>query len=73
MQEGHSRPTIEDETAEITVYVRVLEDPTGVLWHNFVKYVVVVAEYGDLSVPPAMIQRKKPDLLDSKIKVPRAI
>jgi len=34
------RPTIEEETADITVYVRVLEDPTGVLWHNFVKYVV---------------------------------
>ncbi|TFK42655.1 hypothetical protein BDQ12DRAFT_676579 [Crucibulum laeve] len=37
-QEGHTRPTIEDESAEITVYVRVLEDPTGVLWHNFVNY-----------------------------------
>ena len=35
------RPTIEDESAEFTVYVRVLEDPTGVLWHNFVKCVVV--------------------------------
>ncbi|KAF8201450.1 hypothetical protein BJ912DRAFT_1019409 [Pholiota molesta] len=38
IQEGHSRPTIEDETADITVFVRVLEDPTGVLWHNFVNY-----------------------------------
>ena len=37
VQEGHIRPTIEDESADITVYVRVLEDPTGVLWHNFVK------------------------------------
>lgn len=36
-QENHSRPTIEDDAADITVYVRVLEDPTGVLWHNFVK------------------------------------
>jgi len=34
------RPTIEDESADLTVYVRVLEDPTGVLWHNFVKCVV---------------------------------
>jgi len=40
VQEGDMRPTIEEETADITVYVRVLEDPTGVLWHNFVKYVV---------------------------------
>ena len=37
VQEGHSRPTIEEDSADITVYVRVLEDPTGVLWHNFVK------------------------------------
>ncbi|KAJ7920444.1 hypothetical protein B0H13DRAFT_2422418 [Mycena leptocephala] len=37
-QEGHSRPIIEEDSADITVYVRVLEDPTGVLWHNFVNY-----------------------------------
>lgn len=38
IQEGYPRPTIEDESADVTVYVRVLEDPTGVLWHNFVNY-----------------------------------
>ena len=38
VQDGHTRPTIEDETADVSVFVRVLEDPTGVLWHNFVKY-----------------------------------
>ncbi|KAF9047647.1 cysteine proteinase [Panaeolus papilionaceus] len=38
IQEGHTRPTIENEAADITVFVRVLEDPTGVLWHNFVNY-----------------------------------
>lgn len=37
IQEGHSRPTIEEECADVSVFVRVLEDPTGVLWHNFVK------------------------------------
>jgi ubiquitin carboxyl-terminal hydrolase 7 len=37
IMEAHSRPTIENEVAEVTVFVRVLEDPTGVLWHNFVK------------------------------------
>lgn len=36
-QEGHTRPTIEEDSADISVFVRVLEDPTGVLWHNFVK------------------------------------
>ncbi|EJD02278.1 cysteine proteinase [Fomitiporia mediterranea MF3/22] len=38
VQEGHNRPTIEDESADVSVFVRVLEDPTGVLWHNFVNY-----------------------------------
>lgn len=37
-QEGHTRPTIEEDSADISVFVRVLEDPTGVLWHNFVNY-----------------------------------
>ncbi|KAJ7319380.1 hypothetical protein DFH08DRAFT_926647 [Mycena albidolilacea] len=37
-QEGHSRPTIEENSADITAYIRVLEDPTGVLWHSFVNY-----------------------------------
>ncbi|PPQ63077.1 hypothetical protein CVT24_005932 [Panaeolus cyanescens] len=38
VQEGYTRSTIENEAADITVFVRVLEDPTGVLWHNFVNY-----------------------------------
>ncbi|CAE6431473.1 unnamed protein product [Rhizoctonia solani] len=32
------RPIIEGDEADITVFVRVLKDPTGVLWHNFVNY-----------------------------------
>ena len=36
-QPGHNRPTIEDDSAVISVYVRIFEDPTGVLWHNFVE------------------------------------
>lgn len=34
---GKDRPTIENDEVEITAYVRVLKDTTGVLWHNFVK------------------------------------
>jgi ubiquitin carboxyl-terminal hydrolase 7 len=48
IQEGNARPTIEEESADITVYVRVLEDPTGVLWHNFVKcipYAILNSNY----------------------------
>ena len=35
--EEHERPLVEDERANITAYVRVYQDPTGVLWHNFIK------------------------------------
>ncbi|KAJ7743890.1 hypothetical protein B0H14DRAFT_3607165 [Mycena olivaceomarginata] len=37
--QGHnSRPIIEDDAADITAYLRAVDDPTGVLWHNFVNY-----------------------------------
>jgi hypothetical protein len=36
---GKNRPTIENDEVEVTAFVRVLKDPTGVLWHNFVKCV----------------------------------
>ena len=36
-QPGHDRPTIEEGSAVISVYMRIIEDPTGVLWHNFVE------------------------------------
>ncbi|SMN20418.1 similar to Saccharomyces cerevisiae YMR304W UBP15 Ubiquitin-specific protease involved in protein deubiquitination [Maudiozyma saulgeensis] len=31
-------PLLKDGQLNITVYVRILKDPTGVLWHNFVNY-----------------------------------
>lgn len=33
-----NRPMIENDAANITVYVRIVEDETGVLWHNFNNY-----------------------------------
>ncbi|KAG6004547.1 hypothetical protein E4U21_000931 [Claviceps maximensis] len=33
-----TRPLCEDDSANITAYVRVVEDETGVLWHNFINY-----------------------------------
>lgn len=36
--DGADRPLVENECATVTAYVRVLKDPTGVLWHNFVNY-----------------------------------
>ena len=35
--DGRSRPIIENQSARISAFVRVLKDPTGVLWHNFIK------------------------------------
>ncbi|KAJ5182979.1 Ubiquitin carboxyl-terminal hydrolase 21 [Penicillium capsulatum] len=31
-------PLVENDEANITAYVRVVKDPTGVLWHNFQNY-----------------------------------
>jgi len=33
-----TRPIIEDDQAVVSAFVRVLKDPTGVLWHNFINY-----------------------------------
>ena len=35
---AEGRPLIENDAANMTAYVRVVKDPTGVLWHNFIKY-----------------------------------
>ena len=32
------RPMVENEAVNITAYVRIYKDPTGVLWHNFNGY-----------------------------------
>ncbi|KAI8933294.1 hypothetical protein NX059_009921 [Plenodomus lindquistii] len=36
--DDRGRPMVEDNTCNVTAYVRVLKDPTGVLWHNFLNY-----------------------------------
>ena len=36
--EGSTHPLVENDTANITAYVRIVEDETGVLWHNFNNY-----------------------------------
>lgn len=36
--DNRTRPIIEDDQAVVSAYVRVLKDPTGVLWHNFINY-----------------------------------
>ncbi|KAK9457513.1 hypothetical protein V1511DRAFT_455322 [Dipodascopsis uninucleata] len=36
--EDKDAPIVEDDKAIITAYVKIIKDPTGVLWHNFVNY-----------------------------------
>ena len=37
--EDRGRPMVENDAVNCTAYVRIYKDPTGVLWHNFVKWV----------------------------------
>jgi ubiquitin carboxyl-terminal hydrolase 7 len=36
--DDRGRPMVQGNAANVTAYVRVLKDPTGVLWHNFINY-----------------------------------
>jgi len=36
--EGSNRHLVENDEAMMTAYIRVVKDPTGVLWHNFEGY-----------------------------------
>lgn len=36
--EGHDRTLVENDEANMTAYVRIIKDPTGVLWHTFEGY-----------------------------------
>ena len=37
VQELHTRPIVENELVDITAFVRVLDDRTGMLWRDFAK------------------------------------
>ncbi|KAI9834557.1 MAG: hypothetical protein M1819_002933 [Sarea resinae] len=36
--EERDRPLVENNSVNVTAYVRIVKDPTGVLWHNFINY-----------------------------------
>lgn len=48
--EGHGAPLVQNEEANVTAYVRVVKDPTGVLWHSFQKYVGAVTFWTESQV-----------------------
>jgi len=37
LQPGHNHPVIEGDSTVVSVYVRVLADPTGALWRDHVE------------------------------------
>lgn len=44
--ENTGKPFIENDEAYLTAYVRVVKDPTGVLWHSFQKCVSLAQLFG---------------------------
>lgn len=39
--EGRGATLVQNDEANVTAYVRVVKDPTGVLWHSFQKYELI--------------------------------
>lgn len=74
--EGKERPLVENDAANVTAYVRVYNDPTGVLWHNFVKLDSPdssIKFYYPTDNKLVMIPRRKLDTLVLKTREPHAI
>lgn len=44
--EDRNRPLVENNAVNVTAYLRLLKDPTGVLWHNFIKLVSLLCWKG---------------------------
>lgn len=40
--EDKSRPMVENDAVNMSAYIRIVKDPTGVLWHNFIKYIPLI-------------------------------
>lgn len=67
--EDRSRPLVENNAVNVTAYLRILKDPTGVLWHNFVKLVSpVTLQQTVADVVSVTTLRKKRAWLDLKTK-----
>ncbi|CAG8848107.1 1844_t:CDS:2, partial [Gigaspora margarita] len=43
--ENRTCPLIENDACNITAFVRIINDPTGFLWHNFTKYFYLILNY----------------------------
>ena len=66
--DNKGRPMIENDAVNVTAYLRIYKDPTGVLWHNFIKSVLSLAWEITAKIVEATTRRKKPVWLASRIK-----
>lgn len=62
--DNKGRPMIENDAVNVTAYLRIYKDPTGVLWHNFIKLVLPVT--GEILAETCEVttRRKRPAWLD---------
>lgn len=54
------RPMIENDAVNVTAYLRIYKDPTGVLWHNFIKLVLSLARETFAETREVTTRRKRP-------------
>ena len=54
------RPMIENDAVNVTAYLRIYKDPTGVLWHNFIKLVLSLARETFAETGEVTTRRKRP-------------
>lgn len=59
---------IENDAVNVTAYLRIYKDPTGVLWHNFIKFVLFLNGGIFAETCEVTIRRKRPAWLVSRIK-----
>lgn len=71
--DNKGRPMIENDAVNVTAYLRIYKDPTGVLWHNFIKLVLFLIGRILIETCKVITRRKRPAWLVSRIKGPPVI
>lgn len=71
--DNKGRPMIENDAVNVTAYLRIYKDPTGVLWHNFIKLVFSLARESFAETCEVTTRRKRPAWLALRTKALPAI
>lgn len=66
--DNKGRPMIENDAVNVTAYLRIYKDPTGVLWHNFIKLVFCFVRQPFAETYEVTTRRKRPAWLASRTK-----